>query len=882
MQKKNDKKIISGFTLVEAMVAAGILGGLAIVSLKIQEIGQKSGKKSYQDLEIIQTTSDIGRIITASEQCDSMINALGLSNAVTSGQVQNITDVQNPAKVLYSIGQEVSNSSQLTISNMQVTLDPASSVRGEFIVTFQRPSNNLGPSQIVRRIPMKISRDSLGAVTGCYAEREMAMDSVCQMLGGTFNDITRNCASISIDALLNGNIIFGQDAFNLTATGQRNIAIGRNAGRTITSGSSNIAIGEEVLNEGAVTGSGNIGLGTRALQGVTTGSQNIGIGFMAVSLVGQGNQNTGVGVHALTSLGNDSSSPMSNSAFGSLSGGNVRSGASNTFIGSHSGNRIVTGSNNIALGYQALSNADNSVAGTESASDNIAIGQLTGFNITSGTDNVMIGRFAGDGLTSGRNNLLFGVQAGRGIRTGTHNIAMGFNSMNGSANTSGVGNIALGVNSLNNVTSGNDNISIGTNTLLSLTSGSRNQAIGEAALSALSTGNRNIGIGISSGTRISTGSNNIAIGDSAFSSVAALATGADNIAIGGNTLNSLTLGADNLAIGANALDALTTGARNIAIGKNSATALTAGENNNTVLGYNAMSASVSGSNNTLIGSGAAQSNAALGDGNTIIGQGAALLGGGGDNNVFLGRSVAPLNTGSGNVFIGNQAAASTALFPSATSNTLVIGNAATGPGSRLIMGNFSTNQVAIPGPIAPYNENFIVNGSSRLMGRVSINHALGYSASLSITQGANNDALVINGNAKVYGDLFVQGTTSRAGPGPWLLSDRRKKTDIKDLNVGLEEVLKIPTKTFFYKTDLKTNVAGVIAQDVQKVMPRAVRTDAEGILTIDTGYLFYALWGAVQDQNKEVVKRESENEQLKNELESLNERVARLEALLKK
>jgi hypothetical protein len=85
------------------------------------------------------------------------------------------------------------------------------------------------------------------------------------------------------------------------------------------------------------------------------------------------------------------------------------------------------------------------------------------------------------------------------------------------------------------------------------------------------------------------------------------------------------------------------------------------------------------------------------------------------------------------------------------------------------------------------------------------------------------------------------------------LSDEREKTDIKPLGT-LTSVLKIPAYEYRYKGEKKKR-KGVMAQDVQKVLPEAVtEVDYQGKrrLAIKPGVIGAALAEELTNQTKAV------------------------------
>ncbi len=71
-------------------------------------------------------------------------------------------------------------------------------------------------------------------------------------------------------------------------------------------------------------------------------------------------------------------------------------------------------------------------------------------------------------------------------------------------------------------------------------------------------------------------------------------------------------------------------------------------------------------------------------------------------------------------------------------------------------------------------------------------------------------------------------------------SDRRLKADIKKIPNALEKVLQLNGCTW-ERTDLTLSQAGIIAQDLKKVLPVAVTEDEKGVLSVDQGNALSAL-----------------------------------------
>ena len=86
-------------------------------------------------------------------------------------------------------------------------------------------------------------------------------------------------------------------------------------------------------------------------------------------------------------------------------------------------------------------------------------------------------------------------------------------------------------------------------------------------------------------------------------------------------------------------------------------------------------------------------------------------------------------------------------------------------------------------------------------------------------------------------------------------SDERLKENIVPLSDNLETLSQISGVSFTWKAGTPKagqDDIGVIAQDVEKVVPEAVHTDAEGMKSVDYARLVPLLISAVNDQQKEI------------------------------
>ncbi len=199
------------------------------------------------------------------------------------------------------------------------------------------------------------------------------------------------------------NTVVGYRAAEDITSGVRNSCFGYKAGNSITSGDHNIAIGYYAF-KNATTAERSVAIGSYALQDVTVQDYNVAVGYGALEDVTT-EYNTAVGYqaaantssgHRITAIGYrvlyDNNSGEQNTAIGFDAGLNNRTGSYNVFVGNDAGLMNDEGSNNVFIGMHAAYYND--------ASSNVAVGYSAGMYNEIGIENVFVGMHAGDGTST--------------------------------------------------------------------------------------------------------------------------------------------------------------------------------------------------------------------------------------------------------------------------------------------------------------------------------------------------------------------------------------------------------------------------------------------------------------------------------------------------
>ena len=584
------------------------------------------------------------------------------------------------------------------------------------------------------------------------------------------------------------------------------------------------------------------------------------------------------------------------------------------------------GSESTSVGIDALSN--------NTGENNTAVGNYALHSNTSGIMNTGIGSFALKNTSSGENNTVVGFNALAKNTTGSGNVAVGSNSLQ--YNKTGNDNIAIGTNAnygnfysqpvktiaMGNQTSayGNGSIALGSSLISS-------EGDGTSYTGAYSSGSRSIAIGngssskesdsIALGTGALTGSENSFIhGTSALAlGLSTQALGPNAIAIGSNAKAGETnISGSSVEYGSIAIGALShaPGPNSIAIGRSAESnyeGIAIGNDANADYSYTISLGNKSNAINNY--------SISIGEGSNASGFPSLAIGGyanaSGDYSIAIGggilnsTSFAPDASGTGAISIGNGSNAvgdnTTAIGYNACryvtgSNKICIG-ANSGPASGSDWASSSDN-----------NERIFIGGKSKFNNGTAVLevHNLSSNSLTNLGSADNDTSVVINGNLIVMGNTFLRTrgqnqqhdnnsirfhliehepdgnkllTTSyqfqQAWPDLWNslhLSDRRLKYVGKENTSGLDKIRQLKVFNYTFKKDeKKTPHVGVIAQDLQKVFPDAVKKGVDGFLTIRMEDMFYAVINAI----KELDAKYQAQEKRINELE---QRIERLESKL--
>ena len=325
-----------------------------------------------------------------------------------------------------------------------------------------------------------------------------------------------------------------------------------------------------------------------------------------------------------------------------------------------------------------------------------------------------------------------------------------------------------------------------------------------------------------------------------------------------------TNGSGNFSAGLGALPPTTTGNNDTAVGDGSLQNNTNGADN-TAIGSDALSLNTTGHDNTAIGTLALGFNT-TGSYNTASGIWARGSNGAGADNTASGSLALAFNTTGWN----NTASGSSALYYNTT------GNYNTAIGYQAGLGSTGSHNIAI-GYAAGYN---ITTTSNNIhIGNV------GYDTDSGITRigtpGSQTSAFIAGiWGATTQSSGAVQVLVDSNGNLGVVSSSRRYKEDIQDMGDTSSGLLRLRPVTFRYKKPYADGSQpiqyGLIAEEVAEVYPDLVAHSADGqIETVKYQVLDSMLLNELQKQNLTIAAQ-------KDQIRSLEDRLARVEALLER
>ena len=131
--------------------------------------------------------------------------------------------------------------------------------------------------------------------------------------------------------------------------------------------------------------------------------------------------------------------------------------------------------------------------------------------------------------------------------------------------------------------------------------------------------------------------------------------------------------------------------------------------------------------------------------------------------------------------------------------------------------------------------------------------------------------------------LSVNGSADKPGGGSWgTFSDRRLKTLKGNFTSGLEQILKLKPVRYRYKDDNALSIhdpqehIGLVAQEVQRVIPEAVTENSKGYLLVNNDPILWAMLNAIKEQQGQIREQKERIRKEQEQIRAQQAQIARL------
>lgn len=180
MTTKNQK----GMGLIEALLAVGVLGGLALV---INQFGQNASKVTNNletNNDILSTLQQIQAVMANPENCKETFqtrqanNAPNIVQALKQKNAVGFTDTFKTAALSPTVtyGQKRLKIESYTLSDAAEDVDVATLGTTHLIVNFNRGKNGVQTETISKKVNLRVVVDGTGKITSCVAYAAAASD----------------------------------------------------------------------------------------------------------------------------------------------------------------------------------------------------------------------------------------------------------------------------------------------------------------------------------------------------------------------------------------------------------------------------------------------------------------------------------------------------------------------------------------------------------------------------------------------------------------------------------------------------------------------------------------------------------------------------------
>lgn len=181
-------KVKNGFSLIQVLVAAGIVGGLSLVIVELISMQNRASRKAMVDQDVFEVVNRVQISLLNADACRHTMAQFNSLNAPATG----VTTIRNKDNLPVSL-----NNLNVRVLSIEV-VPPVPPVNAESNIKIKlNLERNLGNSlsNYTREVGVTVTTDASNNVIGCYSALDSAIstaiNNACASLGGTM--VGGNC-----------------------------------------------------------------------------------------------------------------------------------------------------------------------------------------------------------------------------------------------------------------------------------------------------------------------------------------------------------------------------------------------------------------------------------------------------------------------------------------------------------------------------------------------------------------------------------------------------------------------------------------------------------------------------------------------------------------
>jgi len=185
-----------GFALAEVMIAAGLVGGLAVVVMQLNKSSVQTSSYANASFDINNSLSEIKTWLSKPNVCASTFAGLAINGSA-------IEIKKTGGAVLFKEGGRYGSAKLVTLKTENIDLPADGPGSFYVVVDFERPKS-AGITQTKERKILISATTVANKVDTCMNDSDQAVSNLCTSLGGTFVGTT--CSNINGALIANGSI----------------------------------------------------------------------------------------------------------------------------------------------------------------------------------------------------------------------------------------------------------------------------------------------------------------------------------------------------------------------------------------------------------------------------------------------------------------------------------------------------------------------------------------------------------------------------------------------------------------------------------------------------------------------------------------------------